>query len=136
MSFLAACVQMRSGIDRRANVAAASRLIEEAIRAHEVDLGVVGGHGLAPGEECLAAGLADELAEAEGFEETCLTRLEEFAEKDALALGITKGYLRAEALATMRAREMDLTGDFLDGWFSTGTRERIRATVEALKAKG
>ena len=38
-----------------------SRVIEEAIRAHEVDLGVVGGHGLAPGEECLAAGLADEL---------------------------------------------------------------------------
>lgn len=87
-------------------------------------------------EDALAAGLADELAEAEGFEETCLTRLEEFAEKDALALGITKGYLRAEALATMRAREMDLTGDFLDGWFSAGTRERIRATVEALKAKG
>ena len=38
-----------------------SRVIEEAIHAHEVDLGVVGGHGLAPGEECLAAGLADEL---------------------------------------------------------------------------
>ncbi|MEQ1930577.1 MAG: carbon-nitrogen hydrolase family protein [Parvularculaceae bacterium] len=32
MTFLAACVQMRSGIDRRANVAAASRLIEEAAR--------------------------------------------------------------------------------------------------------
>ena len=38
-----------------------SRAIEDAIRANEVDLGVVGGHGLAPGEECLAAGLADEL---------------------------------------------------------------------------
>lgn len=38
-----------------------SRAIEDAVRAHEVDLGVVGGHGLAPGEECLAAGLADEL---------------------------------------------------------------------------
>jgi DNA-binding transcriptional LysR family regulator len=38
-----------------------SRVIEEAIRAHEVDLGVVGGHGLTPGEECLAAGLVDEL---------------------------------------------------------------------------
>jgi DNA-binding transcriptional LysR family regulator len=38
-----------------------SRVIEEGIRSHELDLGVVGGHGLAPGEECLAAGLADEL---------------------------------------------------------------------------
>jgi DNA-binding transcriptional LysR family regulator len=38
-----------------------SRVIEERIRASEFDLGVVGGHGLAPGEECLAAGLLDEL---------------------------------------------------------------------------
>lgn len=38
-----------------------SRGIEEAVRAHELDLAVVGGHGLVPGEECLAAGLVDEL---------------------------------------------------------------------------
>lgn len=38
-----------------------SRLIQERIRANELDLGVVGGHGLGPGEECLAAGLVDEL---------------------------------------------------------------------------
>jgi DNA-binding transcriptional LysR family regulator len=38
-----------------------SRSIEDRIRANELDLGVVGGHGLAPGEECLAAGLLDEL---------------------------------------------------------------------------
>jgi DNA-binding transcriptional LysR family regulator len=48
------------GIDLRLRIAN-SRVIEEAIRAHEVDLGVVGGHGLTPGEECLAAGLVDEL---------------------------------------------------------------------------
>jgi DNA-binding transcriptional LysR family regulator len=48
------------GIDLRLRIAN-SRVIEEAIRAHEVDLGVVGGHGLAPGEECLEAGLVDEL---------------------------------------------------------------------------
>lgn len=47
-------------IDLRLRIAN-SRVIEEAIRAHEFDLGVVGGHGLAPGEECLAAGLVDEL---------------------------------------------------------------------------
>jgi DNA-binding transcriptional LysR family regulator len=38
-----------------------SRVIEERIRANELDLGVVGGHGLARGEKCLAAGLLDEL---------------------------------------------------------------------------
>lgn len=48
------------GIDLRLRIAN-SRVIEAAIRAHEFDLGVVGGHGLAPGEECLAAGLLDEL---------------------------------------------------------------------------
>ncbi len=39
-----------------------TRVIDEQIRANELDLGVVGGHGLGPGEECLAAGVLDELA--------------------------------------------------------------------------
>lgn len=38
-----------------------SRVIEERIRANELDLGVVGGHVLGPGERCLEAGLLDEL---------------------------------------------------------------------------
>lgn len=38
-----------------------SRVIEEQVRANDLDLGVVGGHGLGPGEECLAAGVLDEL---------------------------------------------------------------------------
>ena len=38
-----------------------SALIEEQIRGHAVDLGVVGGHALRLGEECIAAGLLDEL---------------------------------------------------------------------------
>ena len=38
-----------------------SRLIEQRVRASEVDLGIVGGHELGPGERCLAAGLVDEL---------------------------------------------------------------------------
>jgi len=38
-----------------------SRLVEEQVRANDLDLGVVGGHGLGPGEECLAAGLLDDL---------------------------------------------------------------------------
>jgi DNA-binding transcriptional LysR family regulator len=38
-----------------------SSVIEERIRGNELDLGVVGGHVLRPGEECLALGLLDEL---------------------------------------------------------------------------
>jgi DNA-binding transcriptional LysR family regulator len=38
-----------------------SRVIEERIRADEVDLGVVGGHLLGARERCVAAGLLDEL---------------------------------------------------------------------------
>ncbi len=38
-----------------------SRVIEERIRADEVDLGVVGGHSLGASERCVAAGLLDEL---------------------------------------------------------------------------
>jgi DNA-binding transcriptional LysR family regulator len=38
-----------------------SRVIEEQVRANELDLGVVGAHGLRAGEKCLAAKLLDEL---------------------------------------------------------------------------
>lgn len=38
-----------------------SRVIEERVKGRELDLGVVGGHAVGPGEECLAAGLPDEL---------------------------------------------------------------------------
>jgi DNA-binding transcriptional LysR family regulator len=48
------------GVDLRLKIAN-SRLIEEGIRGNELDLGVVGGHGLAAGEECLLTGLDDEL---------------------------------------------------------------------------
>jgi enoyl-CoA hydratase len=88
------------------------------------------------GDEALAAGLADELAEAEGFEAACLARLEEYAEKDPLALATTKAWLREDVLAGMMAREAERVRGFLDGWFSEGTQERIRATVAALRSKG
>jgi DNA-binding transcriptional LysR family regulator len=38
-----------------------SRVIEERVRADGLDLGVVGGHVLGPGERCVAAGILDEL---------------------------------------------------------------------------
>ena len=83
-------------------------------------------------DEALDAGLADELADAAGFEDFCLRRLEEFAEKDPAAVGVTKGWLRAGALAEMQAHEGRLSRDFLDAWFSEATRTRIREIVAGL----
>jgi hypothetical protein len=35
----------------------------------------------------------------------------------------------------MMARESERVQAFLDGWFSPGTQERIRATVASLRSK-
>ncbi len=87
-------------------------------------------------EEALRTGLADEIAEADGFEAACLARLQEFAEKDIAALATTKRYLRQDALRAMKAHEDGFAKDFLDGWFSEPTRERLRQLVASLAAKG
>ena len=86
-------------------------------------------------EEALAAGLADELAEASGFENACRARLEEFMDKDPRALATTKAWLREPVLAEMMAHERDRLPAFLDGWFSVSTQDRIRTTVASLRAK-
>ncbi|HEX9188360.1 MAG TPA: enoyl-CoA hydratase/isomerase family protein [Vicinamibacteria bacterium] len=87
------------------------------------------------GAEAVEAGLADEVAEGEGFEAACLARLEEYADKDPLALATTKAWLREGVLAEMMAHEGERLGGFLDGWFSAGTQERIRAAVASLRSK-
>ena len=87
------------------------------------------------GDEALSIGLVDELAEDDSFESVCLERLEEFAEKDPYAFGVTKRYLRFGTLELMRERELALTSDFLDGWFSEATQQRIRDTIASLQSK-
>jgi len=86
-------------------------------------------------EEALAAGLADELADGQSFERTCLARLQEFAEKDPYSLAVTKTYLRAGALRQMKAEGPVAAAEWLDGWFSPGTQARIHATVASLTRK-
>ena len=86
-------------------------------------------------EEALAAGLADELADGQSFERTCLARLQEFAEKDPYSLAVTKTYLRADALRQMKAEGPVAAAEWLDGWFSPGTQARIHATVASLTRK-
>jgi DNA-binding transcriptional LysR family regulator len=49
------------GVDVKLQIAN-SQSIEGRVREHDLDLGIVGGHALRPGEECLTAGMRDELA--------------------------------------------------------------------------
>ena len=87
-------------------------------------------------EAALEAGLADELAEADGFEALCRARLEEFVEKDARSLAATKAWLREGVLAEMMAGESERLSAWLDRWFSESTQQRIQTTVASLKSKG
>jgi len=48
------------GVDVKLQIAN-SQTIEGRVRERELDLGIVGGHALRPGQECLAAGMVDEL---------------------------------------------------------------------------
>jgi len=82
--------------------------------------------------DAVAVGLADQLADADGFENFCRARLEEFADKDTASIAITKGYLREGVLREMRSREKEEMAVWLDRWFSDGTRERIRQIVAGM----
>jgi Delta3-Delta2-enoyl-CoA isomerase len=86
-------------------------------------------------DEALRVGLADELADADGFEDHCRARLEEFVEKDAYSLAATKAALRSGVLERMKAEEKARMGSWLDGWFSESTRARMREVVAGLSKK-
>jgi enoyl-CoA hydratase len=87
-------------------------------------------------EAALAAGLADELADAESVLSVSRERLEEFIAKDASAFAVTKRYLRSPVVERIRANNRLLIPEWLDGWFSPGTRARIAAIVAGLQDKG
>jgi enoyl-CoA hydratase len=112
-----------------------TRLLRATVRPDALSRIALLGRNFAD-EEAVEAGLADEIAEAEGFEAACLARLAEYAEKDPAALATTKAWLREGVLADMMAREQERVPGFLDGWFSALTQERIRATVASLRSRG
>ncbi len=88
-------------------------------------------------DEAVAAGLADELADdADRVEAIARERLDEFVAKDLFAFAVTKRYLRSAAVERIRANDRLLLTEWLDGWFSAGTRKRIEAVVSDLKDKG
>ena len=111
-----------------------TRLLRASVPPHSLGRIALLGRNF-EGDEAVAAGLAHELADAEGFEGACRARLEEFLDKDARALAATKASLREDVLAEMMARERESVPGFLDGWFSPTTQERIRTTVASLRAK-
>jgi Delta3-Delta2-enoyl-CoA isomerase len=87
-------------------------------------------------EEAVAAGLADELADADEVAALGRARLDEFIAKDTFAFAVTKRYLRSPVVERMRANNRLLLPEWLDGWFSEGTRARIASIVADLREKG
>ncbi len=86
-------------------------------------------------EGAIAAGLAHEILDEAGFEEGALARLADFSEKDTMAFARTKEYLRHATASRIREGEERHRDEFLDCWFSPGTRERIEAIVAGLKSR-
>lgn len=87
-------------------------------------------------EAALGAGLADELADVASVEAVSRERLEEFVAKDASAFAVTKRYLRSPVVERIRANNRLLIPEWIDGWFSPGTKSRIAAIVAQLQDKG
>ena len=87
-------------------------------------------------ETALAAGLVHELADPEGLEAAWRARADEFLSRDVEALRITKRYLRAPAVERIRSSARQLQTEFVDRWFSDGTRERVGAIVDELSKRG
>ena len=86
-------------------------------------------------EAAVAAGLADELADAGRVEAVARERLEELLTKDPASFSVTKRYLRSPVVERIRATHHLLLAEWLDLWFSAPTRERVAAIVAELKGK-
>ncbi len=86
-------------------------------------------------DDALRVGLVDSLAPPTDFEQICLSRLEEFAERDPHSVGTTKAFLRLDALAEMKAREKEFSEPFLNAWFSAATRERMQKIIAGLTSR-
>lgn len=84
------------------------------------------------GAEGVAAGLVHEVHAGDGFEAFCVDRLREMTSKDARAFSVTKRYLRSRTVERIRAYDAQFLDEFLDGWFSPGTRARVESIVSEL----
>jgi enoyl-CoA hydratase len=110
-------------------------VVREAVPKHKITQVALLGRNFAD-DDAVAAGLADELAEPGSVEGEARARLDEFLSKDGFSFSVTKRYLRSSVVERVRANDRLLLPEWLDGWFSKGTRERIEAVVAELKGKG
>lgn len=111
-----------------------AQILRDAVTAPRLEEVCLLGRNYAD-EEALATGLAHQLAEPGSVETAALDRLRELAGRDPVAFSVTKRYLRHAAVRRIREAEEARRGEFLDGWFSPGTRERIQAIAEELKRR-
>lgn len=87
------------------------------------------------GAAAVDAGLVHEVHPAEDFAAHCRLRLAELAGKDPRAFATTKRYLRSVVVERMRAHDVGLAHEFLDGWFAPATHERLRAIAAELSSR-
>lgn len=112
-----------------------AQILRESVPPHrEAEIALLGRNF--QDEEALAVGFAHELVEPEGLEAAWRARAEEFLTRDLEAMRITKRYLRAPAVERIRGSARQLQAEFLDRWFSEGTKRRIAAIVADLAARG
>jgi enoyl-CoA hydratase/carnithine racemase len=87
------------------------------------------------GAEAVDAGLVHEVHALDGLEELAIERLREMTSKDLQSFAVTKRYLRSRTVERIRAYDAQFGDDFLDCWFSEGTRARIEGIVADLRAR-
>lgn len=106
-----------------------SALIEERIRGNELDLGVVGGHPLRLGEQCVAAGLLDELVLIVPSKHPWARR----REIQPALLGGQRLLIREEGSATRQVTERALqrAGGHIKASMELGHTEAIKQAVMA-----
>jgi enoyl-CoA hydratase/carnithine racemase len=84
-------------------------------------------------EEALRVGLVHAVLDVPDFEEACLARLAQLADKEPRAFRQTKRALRGGYLAAMKEHEETHADEFVACWFSPGTVERRRQILASLK---
>jgi len=107
-------------------------ILRESVPSHKVEEVALFGRNYRA-DEAVAAGLVHETHPAEGFDDHCRARLEELASRDPRAFSISKRYLRSPVVERIGAHEEVLMHEFLDSWFTPGTREKMQGIVEELR---
>lgn len=111
-----------------------SLMLREAVRTPRMEEVALLGRNYT-GAEAVSAGVVHEIHGAEGFESYCMERLREFADRDLRSYAATKRYLRSATVERIRANDSLFREEFLDCWFSEGTRARIDGIIADLERR-